>query len=149
MSNYLFASEIMKVVEKSLDAATLQHAVISNNVANVNTPYFKRSEVTFRDELASVLTRRVAAYAPDMSLAVTHGRHIQTEFQSPVAPSVDSVQAKVLVRQDTSLRNDGNNVDVDVEMTKLAENALLYNAFAQIAAMKMTGIRSAINEGRR
>ena len=149
MSNYLFASEIMRVVEKSLDAAALQHAVIANNLANVNTPHFKRSEVAFRDELASVLMRRPVAGPDGLALSVTHGTHIQAAVPKPSVGSVDGVQPRVLVREDTSLRNDGNNVDVDVEMAKLAENSTLYNAFAQIASLKLAGLKSAVNEGRR
>lgn len=46
-------------------------------------------------------------------------------------------------------RYDGNNVDVDKEMAKLAETQIAYNAVAQVTATKLSGLRNAINEGRR
>lgn len=147
MSSNIFASEIFTVIQKTLDAAALQHEVISNNIANVNTPYFKRSEVEFRDELAAALLRPPAA-APPMGLTVTQPGHIQVDVGQRIAGSVESIKPKVLVREDTTLRNDGNNVDIDVEMAKLAQNTLLYNAFAQLASLKLAGLRNVIREGR-
>lgn len=44
-------SPLMTFSEKMLDVTTLRHRVISNNIANVNTPEFKRSEVSFKDAL--------------------------------------------------------------------------------------------------
>jgi flagellar basal-body rod protein FlgB len=49
----------------------------------------------------------------------------------------------------SQLRNDGNNVDVDREMSRLAETSLTYNALVQAMNMKLSGLRSAIFEGRR
>ena len=54
-----------------------------------------------------------------------------------------------MVRAETSLRPDGNNVDLDSEMVKLSENQMLYETLAQLVRMKLTSLRSAITEGRR
>jgi flagellar basal-body rod protein FlgB len=42
---------MMDLVQRSLDAAAVSHKVISNNLANVDTPGFKRSDVQFSDKL--------------------------------------------------------------------------------------------------
>ncbi len=144
MIEKLFATPAQRVLEKALGASGLAQEVIANNLANVETPGFKRSEVLFQDRLASALA---ALEGSDGSLkgARTNARHL------PIgeAPSLDAVEPEVVVRAETSLRPDGNNVDLDSEMVKLSENQMLYETLAQLVRMKLTSLRSAITEGRR
>jgi flagellar basal-body rod protein FlgB len=105
------------VLGRVLDVAALRHRVISQNVANVNTPGYRRLEVTFEDEFARALA------AP-------------TGATPPVLPQV--------VEGDGPERVDGNNVDMDREMNALAKNALLYNTAAQVAASRLAMLRAAI-----
>ena len=62
--------------------------------------------------------------------------------------SPSDVQGQAVVRAETSLRPDGNNVDIDSEMTKLSENTVLYQALSQLVKMKLSELRSVIREGR-
>jgi len=144
MIDPISSNRTIGILEKALGAAGLAHEVISHNIANVETPGFKRSEVIFQERLAAALA---AAQDADRNLkgAVTDPRH----FSIGEVPSPENVEPSVVVRAETSLRPDGNNVDIDSEMVKLAENTLLYQALAQLIKTKIAGIRSAINEGRR
>jgi flagellar basal-body rod protein FlgB len=100
-----------------LDAASLRHRVIAQNVANVNTPGYQRREVQFEDELAKAIA------------APTDGK---------------PVQAKVVL-SDGPERVDGNNVDIDREMGELSKNGLLYQAAAQLMNSRLASLRSAIS----
>ncbi|MCX8093287.1 MAG: flagellar basal body rod protein FlgB [Candidatus Goldbacteria bacterium] len=138
----IFSSEIFQVLEKSLNAASLQHQMISNNIANVDTPGFKRSEVVFQNKLAQVLGFKEANYLP---LKVTHKNHIS------IVPelTIDDINPEIVTKTETSLRTDENNVDIDFEMAKMAENTAYYSSLAQLTSLKFKELISVITEGRR
>jgi flagellar basal-body rod protein FlgB len=101
-----------------LDASALRHRVIAQNIANVNTPGYKRLEVAFEGELKQ-------------ALALPGGG---TGY---VAPTV--------IPTDAPERVDGNTVDIDREMNEVAKNGLLYQAMSQILASRLGSLRSAIS----
>lgn len=115
-------------LEAGLDAGSLRHRVISNNLANVNTPGFKSSDVKFADALgrASLQMRRMRA----AHLGIAGG----TESGAQVALNTTN-----------SVRHDGNNVDVEREMTNLAETELRYAALTQFAGRYFASLKAVIN----
>ncbi len=118
-----------QVLQKGLDAATLRQEVISNNVANVNTPGFKRSNVTFEEGLKKALAGRENNYQRTSLL----------EDTSPEAVKDNR----------TSMRNDLNNVDMEIEMLNLSSNQIKYNGLIQLLNNRYSNLRYVINEGRR
>lgn len=104
---------------KLLDASELKQRVIGQNIANVNTPNYRRLDVTFEEEL-------------DRYLA------------NPEESKTRELNAKVFEAPGLMERLDGNNVDVDQEVGQLQKNALLYETYAQILASKLGMMRSAI-----
>lgn len=142
MIDGIFASEIYQVLEKSLNSASLQHQMISNNISNVDTPGYKRSEVVFQSKLNEVLGMQDKSYLP---LSVTHKNHIS------IVPNltINDINPEIIVNSETSLRTDGNNVDIDFEMTKLAENTAYYSSLAQLTSLKLGTLQSVISDGRK
>lgn len=136
MLKALLSSPKVSVLEQSLAAASLRHKVISNNIANVNTPGFKKSEVAFESMLQSALG------GSQLLMTSTNEKHFQT-VRSPlqVTPTINTIT-------DTSMRTDGNNVDVDIEMAELAKNNIYYNAVAQQLGQHFSGLKNVINGGR-
>jgi flagellar basal-body rod protein FlgB len=143
MIDKIFAGELMSMIQRSLDAGALQHRVLSNNLANVDTPGFKRSEVVFQDKLKAALENKESE-ASRLPLRLTHPNHISNDGTSPLS----SIKPSVVTENQTTMRNDGNNVDIDTEMAKLSENTVYYNTLAQIMAQRLTLLRSAIREGK-
>ena len=131
----LFNSTIF-MLEKLLDFQSERHSVLSTNVANIDTPGYKGHDLRFLDEL-----RKAAARNGSMPLTKTNERHLPLEMgnikEGRLVPTNDAVH-----------RLDGNTVDLDKEMAKLAENSLYYNTAAQIASKKLRGILTAISEVR-
>lgn len=123
------------VLENALSAAALRHKVISNNIANVNTPGFKRSEVVFEDVLQEKLSNT------KLSMTRTASKHLAGRMEG-VGPLVNTVT-------ENSFRSDGNNVDIDSEMANMAKNNIYYDAIAQQLSRYYSGLKSVINEGRR
>jgi flagellar basal-body rod protein FlgB len=135
---------MMDLVQRSLDASALSHKVIANNIANVDTPGFKRADVVFSDKLKRALEARQNA-GETLALARTDSRHLD-----PQAPEdLDALQPEVVTDASTSLRNDGNNVDIDHEVSLLSQNTVWYQTLAQITQKQFTDLMSAVHEGRR
>ena len=105
----------LPAVMKSLDAGMLRSRVIANNIANVNTPGFRRVEVKFEDELRDALSRT------KLKGVETNERHI-----SLGRPRIDQVNADAWHPSDGTLPSGVNNVDIDTEMAKLAENQIKF-----------------------
>lgn len=144
MIEKLLSSEMMGLVQRSLDAAALSHKAISNNLANVDTPGFKRSEVVFSEKLKQAFAAR-ASRPQHLAASRTDAAH----FAFEEAPSVSEIEPEVVVDVNTSLRNDGNNVDIDREVSLLAQNTVWYSTLAQISQREFSNLRSAITEGKR
>lgn len=135
--NGLVVSPVEQVLEQALAASALRHKVIANNIANVNTPGFKKSRVRFEDELQQALD------GSRIPLAVTNTRHLPGRHAAGIpAPQTVPVTG-------TTMRRDGNNVDIDQEMALMAENNIYYSALAQQMANYFNGIKTAINGGGR
>ncbi len=114
----MIESRNSRMNESVLDVLTLRNRVISNNIANVDTPGFKSQSVVFQDELRRQLGRDNENTLP---LRKTHPKHL------PLHRSSAGVPYQVIHNEDTIQNNNGNNVDIDKEMAELAKNQLAYN----------------------
>jgi flagellar basal-body rod protein FlgB len=134
---------VFKLVDRlgsGLGKATLRHNVLSNNLANSNTPGFKRSDVVetgFSRELARRQGPR---------LSRTHQRHLPGAGRTG---RTSSASYAVVQDNSTSMRNDGNNVDPDREQVLLLENQLYYESLTDAVSRKLGQLRTVIGEGRR
>lgn len=133
----LFSDSSLMALEKALDAYNLRHKTIAHNIANVNTPGFKRSYVTFEEELKQALGQ-----SKGINLRRADARHFGQ------AGSLPEVKPAVKKDLSTSMRTDGNNVDIDLENAELAMNTIMYSAAATRLNQKLAQIRYVINGGR-
>jgi flagellar basal-body rod protein FlgB len=125
------AYSYINVLDKALDASNLRETVISNNLANINTPGYKRREVDFESLLRQELD--------------------QTKWESLDA-KIDNVNLNHLdagVHYDMEAygydyRLDGNNVDVDVENVELASEQLRYQLLSDSVTQEFSRLKSAI-----
>lgn len=93
-----------EALRRSLQAAALRQQVLANNIANANTPGFKRSRVEFETKLAEALRN---------------------------GQPLEQVQPEIIQETNTIGRPDGNNVDIELEMSELAENQIYYSALTR------------------
>jgi flagellar basal-body rod protein FlgB len=112
------------LLEKSLDVESSRRKVISNNIANVDVPHFKRSEVNFESELKRAIRQREDA-SNKLPAIMTNEKHIPFFVER----DLESVQPRINLDYTTSYRNDGNNVDIEKEMVDASKNMMRYNAF--------------------
>ncbi|MCM3717165.1 flagellar basal body rod protein FlgB [Fictibacillus phosphorivorans] len=126
----LFSSPIMKNLEMALDGSALKQKTISNNLANVDTPGYKAKETVFKQEFKKSLN----AYR-------TNQHHFT--FSTDKSPSIF-----VKEQNGTTMNHNGNNVDVDKEMTELAKNQLYYQTLVQRINGKFNTIKMVVKGGR-
>lgn len=122
----------MSILEKSLDASMLNQKVIANNIANVDTPNFKTNSVEFEDILKSAIEKK-----DDSS----------NNFS--LDDAIKDVEPKVVQSNATSsMRTDGNNVDIDSEMAELSKNTIKYDSLIQELSSSFKRLSYVINGGR-
>ena len=131
-------SELLK---NALDGASLAHAAIANNIANVNTPGYERFDVAYKHALAA--TEPTPPDPNELSLAVTNSKMIQINGEIPAQPF--KVVASP-VDDPIRMRVDGSNVDLDQEMALLTQNSSYQQSMAQFLTSQYSRLRSAIEE---
>src|SRR5262245_11068909 len=110
------------VLERALVGSSLRQSVLANNLANANTPGYRRSDVDFQSALADALDEPAVSRQDAVS-------------DLSFSPKADA---------DSPQRADGNTVDVDAEMAKLSENAVGYQALVAVAHARLAMIQTAI-----
>lgn len=124
------------LLTNALDASYLRQKTISNNIANVNTPDYKANRVVFEQELKKAISDS------SVDLQATRNHHMGMQDAN------QRVEPRVVKDTLTTMRNDGNNVDIDGEMANLAANQLLYNTLIQQTNSKISTLRYVIQGGR-
>ncbi|WP_040948665.1 flagellar basal body rod protein FlgB [Gorillibacterium massiliense] len=125
-----------RLLEGSLNAANLRQTVIANNIANVDTPNFKRSDVRFEELLQSEMSgsNTLAGRRSDP-------RHFSFGTSSGLTPKIETDEQSIM-------NNNKNNVDIDSEMALSAKNQLRYNVMIELANNEIRHLRTSIDKGR-
>jgi len=123
------------IVERALDASWLRNEAISQNIANVNTPNYKRKEVKFEEYLNDAL------YGSKLKGVATNPKHIPIGTNNvndiPVSVSEDN--------SNYSMRLDGNNVDIENEMAAMASNAIRYYVMMEGLSNRFNSISTVLS----
>lgn len=123
------AFDYINVLDKAADAAWLRNEVISNNIANADTPGYKRQDVDFESQLHKALGK---ADADNMDAKVSALRRRELE------PTTHSDFSEY------DYRLDENNVDIQVENVNLAKNQLKYNGLMTSVRMEFQNLINAM-----
>lgn len=109
--------DYVNVLNKAADASWIRNEAISNNMANVDTPGYKRQDIQFAGELERALKK--SRYNKTMDEKISD---IKTSELKP---------RTYKDHENFSYRLDGNNVDIDTENAMMAKNNLTYNGLIQ------------------
>ena len=120
-------SVFSRAVKSSLNAAALNQRLISDNIANAETPGYKAWRLNFNHYF----------YTAKRALDIE-----KTDWMPPDPRSF------IFRDSSTSMRLDGNNVDVEREMVELARNALTYSTMIELLQRRGKLIMMAVREGR-
>jgi len=119
----------INVLDKALDASALRSKAIANNIANVDTPHYKRQDVSFAENLQRALKNSKFETLDEKVKSLKLSRLNGTMFTDNEA---------------YSYRLDGNNVDIDTENVQMAANQLLYNGLEQSADAQFRVIQTVL-----
>jgi flagellar basal-body rod protein FlgB len=123
----------LEIMTRELDVAALRQSVIANNVANADTPNFKRSVVNFESQLRRALD---SEREPRFPQAITDPRDIP--FDKPL--DWRQVKPRRILDYLTESKNNGNNVDIEEEGTNALTNQLLYTTLVQAVTSEIQGV---------
>jgi len=117
------------LMEAALSARAQRQDMISGNIANIDTPFYKARDIDFESAL---IQKTKEMYNNNdikkLKMAKTDGQHMSAH------QSIDSLKSTIFLRDGHMARNDGNTVDLDVETTELSKNSIMFNALT--AALK-------------
>jgi flagellar basal-body rod protein FlgB len=114
-----------RILSEIVQAANARQKVIASNIANADTPGYKAKDVKFGNFLNK-----------ELKLLRTDSKHSSNENNG-------GISGKLTVENNPSW-GDGNNVELNVEVAKMTENALIHEAAIKILNAKMKMFKSAI-----
>ena len=129
----LYRNTVIPTVRKGLDAGVLRDKAIANNLANITTPGYRRIEIKFEEMLKETLDRnRVKGTRSDKS----HLPVGKKELEEIVPYGYRS--------KDPTNPGEINNVDIDIESAKLAENNINFNYAVKFMKNQTEGLLASI-----
>ena len=125
------------VIEKDLEGLAKRMEATSQNIANMNTPRYARREISFESQLKEVIDAPMR-----LPLLRSSPKHISNikESLTDVSPVTHKVGNEIY-------RLDYNNVDPEVEVARLAQTRMTYQAMSKVLARKIAMYRRAIGGG--
>jgi flagellar basal-body rod protein FlgB len=121
----------INVLNQAANASWVRNTVLNNNLANVSTPGFKRSDIRFEEYLKKELASAGTQVFMDKAVAGVDLANLKTTTY------VD--------QRELSYRLDENNVDVDVENANLAQNSIRYYTLLDSMTQEFARIRMVLN----
>ena len=113
------------LISDALDYRAMRQDMISSNIANADTPFYRPRDISFADALAAKKADILNEGSDKLTLAQTDGAHI------PLTNEKGNYKPTTFFRDGHMARNDGNSVDLDVETTEMSKNSVMFNALIQ------------------
>ena len=104
------AEKTTNLLNKMIDFSALKAKVVANNIANVNTPGFKRLDVSFDKQLTDTVENEESIKEIGFKVKADGG--------------------------DNAFRNDQNTVNIDKEVSELMQNSIEYEVYVQLMSQK-------------
>ena len=130
----MFMDKTAKLLSKALDFRAIRQNIISGNLANAETPGYVQKEVPFEKELQKAFDNKHIKLATSDPGHIQGSNFIMNESYNPYH----------LVRE----HGKPNELNIDTEMAKMAQNNLLYEASAKLLSKKFEALKTVIDSRR-
>jgi flagellar basal-body rod protein FlgB len=127
-------------LEVALKGLSERSKALAGNIANVNTPNYKRREVSFEETLKKV---QGDPKLSDIPMKKTNPRHFSNEIFS-IDQAMNSIETKV---EENDFFINGNNVDIEREMVELTKTGMRYKAITNLSKKQYDSLRSVVRGG--
>ncbi|RHB51228.1 flagellar basal body rod protein FlgB [Exiguobacterium sp. AM39-5BH] len=114
-----------QLMKQAINNSVVNQKVISHNLSNIDTPNFRAKQAVFEQTLNNEMRLKLAGGRPSERASTT-----------------------IIDRAGGAMRSDGNNVDLDYEMSELARNQLQYEAMMEQLNRRLGGLKTVIRGGR-
>lgn len=122
----------------TLNMRLLKQNIINSNIANAETPGYHAKKIDFENALA-----RAIDVDNLRGVSTSDGAHF-----SVGGGSMQKLRPDIYENPEGAINNDGNTVDLEKEMSSLAENSIMYKAAMQLINKKLATLRYAASDGR-
>jgi flagellar basal-body rod protein FlgB len=136
-SQGLFSGTISTLV-KGLDLRSMKHSIIVSNITNKDTPHYKAFDLAVEEEM-----KKIERDNGNIGIMKTNPGHLPGTSEASCNPEITTTKSS----NGLSNRADGNTVDIESEMTSMAQNSLLYDAMTQLIHKKFQGMKLVIQGG--
>jgi len=133
-----------RTLEAAIKGTVIRNRVVANNISNADTPAFQAADFPFEKQLKVALERSKTNGSSGTSNILTVGYQEASLEKGPV--SVEN--HRLLIEANDQPRLDGNTVDIDREMVKLAQNSILHNSFINLLNTKFRMLKTAMGNTR-
>ena len=137
MFDLISTNSMVNTMDKAMTVASRRMALITSNVANIDTPYYRARDLPFEETLQAEIRGDKRQTLP---MAITHPMHQLPSFENTSPYPID----KAVTQYE---RNDFNDVNLDDEMTKLVRTSSAYNTASTFTQTAIKRIFTAIREG--
>lgn len=131
--NSIFQKMNIDALSFGMSTTQQKHTVIAENIANIDTPNYKASDLKFEKVMGEYMNT-----GKKLPLAVTDGKHLT----SPQRPLM--AENFVYKQNNPSVRQDGNDVNLDYEMSNLSANGVMFQTLSTITSHEFTKLKTAI-----
>jgi len=121
----LFDQSAIPVLQKQLDACTLQNEAIASNIANIGTPNYKRLTVDFQKELSDAIS--------------------EANNRVDLNKKIEAVNPQIEIDPASLNASGANDIDIDQEMAELAKNQLQFSISSKIISETIQQVDKSIN----
>lgn len=115
-------SKTHALLAQAMDYRAARQDMISSNIANADTPYYKPRDISFQDALIEKRNELYEEPSKTLQMARTDEKDLQ-----PIKEH-NKLKPTLFFRDGHMARNDGNSVDIDVETTEMSKNSIMFNA---------------------
>lgn len=130
IASFIFDGVGLPKLEKFLNLSSERHKLVSDNIANAATPGYRSRQMDFKSELA-----KLSDMNPQLEGTLTQPGHIPLGSSAEKGPDIEAEKPK---------RGDLNSVDIDKEISSLAQNELMYTIGAQMIKGKFQELHKVI-----
>jgi flagellar basal-body rod protein FlgB len=143
----LLTSQTSQVLQTALTGVSLRQKAIASNLANVDTPNYHRQDVRFEGALKAALSKSLGAQnqSADGDLRMATAKNPTAQLSDEESSLGQVTPEWVSEDPNYAYRNDGNSVDVEVEMVKMAQNTQRFLALSKLEGDSFKGLRKIIN----
>lgn len=134
----------VELLHRSMDVASLRYQVTANNIANSETPKYKKQYVNFESELKRAFESEENAKANPFKLTVTNPLH----FGTPEGKNWLDVEPRRVTDWSTSVKANGNNVDAEEEAMNLVQIQEQYRLLTQLTSFQFSQLDVAMRSSK-